>query len=70
MSTEVKCYTLNTDHIVYIDKEDRAWTIHLSNGENLFIEDAWIAIADLKNFVEASPSPAKAPLPRILIDRK
>ena len=54
MFTEVKCYTLNTDHIVYIDKDDRGWSIHLSNGESLFLEDVWIV--DLKRFLEASPS--------------
>jgi len=26
MFTGVKCYALNTDHIVYIDKDDRGWT--------------------------------------------
>jgi hypothetical protein len=54
MFTEVKCYTLNTDYIVYVDKDDRGWTIHLSNGESLFLEDVWIA--DLKRLLEASPS--------------
>ena len=50
MFTEVKCYTVNTDHIVYIDKDDRGWTIHLSNSETLVVESAWIA--DLKNLLE------------------
>jgi hypothetical protein len=54
MFTVVKCYTLNTDHIVYIDKDDRGLTIHLSNGESLFLEDVWTA--DLKRLLEASPS--------------
>jgi len=54
MFTEVKCYTLNTDHIVYIEKDDRGWTIHLSNSESLFLENVWIA--DLKKLLEAAPS--------------
>lgn len=68
MFTEVKCYTLNTDHIVYIDKDDRGWTIHLSNGESLFVENGWIA--DLKILLEVSPSPVNISLPKILVSRK
>ena len=60
MFTEVKCYTLNTDHIVYIEKDDRGWSIHLSNGESLFLENVWIA--DLKRLLEAS-QPLRAVLP-------
>jgi hypothetical protein len=65
MFTEVKCYTLNTDHIVYIDKDDRGWTIHLSNGETLVVESAWIA--DLKSLLER-PSDGSA-LPDRLVRR-
>lgn len=65
MFTEVKCYIVNTDHIVYIDKDDRGWTIHLSNGETLVVESAWIA--ELKSLLER---PAHAgPLPDRLVGR-